>query len=168
MPGSRRRRRLRPPGFAAGTSAAAARASAARRCRRPARPPGGAAAAGRLPRSGLRVQPAHAARAAAAAGAAALGFDGGGGFGFGAPETVDFGRDSAPVAVRRSGPPGLVMLIVGLAAAAGGAKLGEMVTRNDTGRARGAGRPRRRGGADVGDGASSPSRSRRPRLPPRK
>jgi serine/threonine protein kinase len=57
---------------------------------------------------------------------------GSGGFGFGAPETVDFGRDSMPVAVPRSGPPGLLLLIIGLAAAAGGAKLGEIVTRNDT------------------------------------
>jgi serine/threonine protein kinase len=63
-------------------------------------------------------------------------FDGGGsfgsgGFGYGAPETVDFGRDSMPVSVRRSGPPGIVLLVVGVAAIVGGAKLGEIVTRND-------------------------------------
>jgi len=54
-----------------------------------------------------------------------------GGFGqggFGAPETVDFGRNSAPVIVRRSGPPGLVKLIVVVAGLAGGAYLGEKVT----------------------------------------
>jgi eukaryotic-like serine/threonine-protein kinase len=60
------------------------------------------------------------------------GYNNSGGFNaFGAPETVDFGRDSVPVARARSGPPGLLMLIVGLAAAAGGAKLGEFVTRAD-------------------------------------
>src|SRR6185295_13328532 len=54
-----------------------------------------------------------------------------GGFGqggFGAPETVDFGRNSAPVIVKRSGPPGLVKLIVVVAGLAGGAYLGEKVT----------------------------------------
>jgi serine/threonine protein kinase len=60
---------------------------------------------------------------------AAPAFDGGqGGFGF--PETVDFGRNSAPVVVRRSGPPGLIVLLVMLGGAAGGAKLGEIMTRN--------------------------------------
>jgi serine/threonine protein kinase len=48
-----------------------------------------------------------------------------------APDTVDFGRDSVPYQTRRSGPPGLLVLILGLAAAAGGAKLGEIATRND-------------------------------------
>jgi len=54
-----------------------------------------------------------------------------GGFGqggFGAPETVDFGRNSAPVIVKRSGPPGLVKLIVVVGGLAGGAWLGEKVT----------------------------------------
>jgi hypothetical protein len=52
------------------------------------------------------------------------------GFSFG-PETVDFGRYSEPVPVRSSGPPGLVVLIVMLAAMAGGAKVGEVITRPD-------------------------------------
>jgi eukaryotic-like serine/threonine-protein kinase len=52
------------------------------------------------------------------------------GFSFG-PETVDFGRYSEPVPMRRSGPPGLVVLIVMLAAMAGGAKLGQVITRPD-------------------------------------
>jgi hypothetical protein len=56
-------------------------------------------------------------------------FDSGGG-GFGFPETVDFGRNSAPIVVRRSGPPGLIVLLVMLGGAAGGAKLGEVMTRN--------------------------------------
>jgi hypothetical protein len=50
--------------------------------------------------------------------------------GFEVPQTIDFGA-SAPVAVRRSGPPGLLMLIFAIAGAVGGAKLGEVVTRND-------------------------------------
>ena len=55
-------------------------------------------------------------------------FDNGGGFGGGFPETVDFGRNSAPVIVRRSGPPGLVVLMTLIAGAAGGVWLGEKVT----------------------------------------
>jgi serine/threonine protein kinase len=98
----------------------------------PARPPGG------LPRPGgyldagfapaLHVPPAPPSVSA---------FDAPAPFGtgsfnaFSAPDTVDFGRDSVPVRIGRSGPPGLVLLILGLAAAAGGAKLGEIVTRND-------------------------------------
>jgi hypothetical protein len=54
-------------------------------------------------------------------------FEQGGGFG-GFPETVDFGRNSAPVIVKRSGPPGLVKLITMVAGLAGGAWLGEKVT----------------------------------------
>ena len=57
------------------------------------------------------------------------GFDQGGGFG-GFPETVDFGRGSAPVVVRRSGPPGFIVLMTLLAGAAGGVWLGEKVTHN--------------------------------------
>jgi serine/threonine protein kinase len=49
------------------------------------------------------------------------------------PETVDFGRGTAPVATlqRRSGPPGILVLILALSAAAGGAKLAQYVTRAD-------------------------------------
>ncbi len=48
------------------------------------------------------------------------------------PETVDFGRGTAPVQVmRRSGPPGLLVLILALGAAAGGAKLAHFVTLKD-------------------------------------
>jgi serine/threonine protein kinase len=50
--------------------------------------------------------------------------------GFEVPQTIDFGA-SAPVVVRRSGPPGLLMLIVAIAGAVGGAKLGEIATRGD-------------------------------------
>ena len=50
-----------------------------------------------------------------------------GGFG-GFPETVDFGRNSAPVIVKRSGPPGIIKLITVVAGLAGGAWLGEKVT----------------------------------------
>jgi serine/threonine protein kinase len=49
------------------------------------------------------------------------------GFG-GFPETVDFGRNSAPVVVKRSGPPGVVVLLTLVAGAAGGVWLGEKVT----------------------------------------
>jgi eukaryotic-like serine/threonine-protein kinase len=51
-------------------------------------------------------------------------------FGGGFPETVDFGRNSAPVVVRRSGPPGFVVLITLLLGAAGGVWLAEKVTHN--------------------------------------
>jgi eukaryotic-like serine/threonine-protein kinase len=51
--------------------------------------------------------------------------------GFTGPETVDFGRYSEPIVTKQKGPPGLVVLIVLLAALAGGAKLGEIVTRAD-------------------------------------
>jgi hypothetical protein len=47
------------------------------------------------------------------------------------PETIDFSADSQPLIVRRSGPPGLVVLIVLLGAMAGGAKLAHVVTRGD-------------------------------------
>ena len=47
------------------------------------------------------------------------------------PETIDFSADSQPLVVRRSGPPGLVVLIVLLGAMAGGAKLAHVVTRGD-------------------------------------
>jgi hypothetical protein len=47
------------------------------------------------------------------------------------PETIDFSADAQPLTVRRSGPPGLVVLIFLLAAAAGGAKLAHVVTRAD-------------------------------------
>jgi hypothetical protein len=64
---------------------------------------------------------------------AAPGFDmgqGSAGFGGGFPETVDFGRNSAPVVVRRSGPPGIIVLFTLIAGAAGGAWVGEKVTHN--------------------------------------
>ncbi|HWJ56465.1 MAG TPA: serine/threonine-protein kinase, partial [Vicinamibacterales bacterium] len=57
-------------------------------------------------------------------------YDQGGGFGGGFPETVDFGRNSAPIVVKRSGPPGFVVLLTLIAGAAGGAWLGEKVTHN--------------------------------------
>ncbi len=62
------------------------------------------------------------------------GFNPQGGFNLAPPETIDFGAgpDLAPaVAPRRSGPPGLVILIVLLGAAIGGAKLGQLATRAD-------------------------------------
>jgi eukaryotic-like serine/threonine-protein kinase len=60
------------------------------------------------------------------------GFNPQGGFNLAPPETIDFGADVAPVMVaRRSGPPGLVILIVLLGAAIGGAKLGQLATRAD-------------------------------------
>jgi len=55
---------------------------------------------------------------------------GGNGFGGGFPETVDFGRNSAPVIVRRGGPPGFVVLLTLAAGLFGGAWLGEKVTHN--------------------------------------
>src|SRR5450432_2236715 len=48
-----------------------------------------------------------------------------------APETIDFSADAQPLTIRRSGPPGLVVLIVLLGAVAGGAKLAHVVTRGD-------------------------------------
>jgi serine/threonine protein kinase len=45
------------------------------------------------------------------------------------PETFDFGAAPLSAKPRRSGPPGLLMLFVALAAAAGGAKLGQLATR---------------------------------------
>jgi serine/threonine protein kinase len=98
----------------------------------PALPPPGRMAG--LPRPGGYLDPGYAANLHLPPAPPQSSFEGGGGgFDFAAPETVDFGRDSVPVASARpsSGPPGIVMLIVGLAAAAGGAKLGEIVTRND-------------------------------------
>ena len=62
------------------------------------------------------------------------GFNPQGGFNLAPPDTIDFGAGSnlAPViAPRRSGPPGLVILIVLLGAAIGGAKLGQLATRAD-------------------------------------
>lgn len=54
------------------------------------------------------------------------------GFNLAPPETIDFGADVAPVVTaRRAGPPGLVILIVLLGAAIGGAKLGQLATRAD-------------------------------------
>jgi len=44
---------------------------------------------------------------------------------------LDFGVDAQPLAPRRSGPPGLVVLIFLLGAMAGGAKLAHLVTRGD-------------------------------------
>jgi len=60
------------------------------------------------------------------------GFNPQSGFNLAPPETIDFGADMAPVtATRRSGPPGLVILIVLLGAAIGGAKLAQLATRAD-------------------------------------
>jgi hypothetical protein len=60
------------------------------------------------------------------------GFNPGSGFNLAPPETIDFGADPAPMtAPRRSGPPGLVTLIVLLGAAIGGAKLAQLATRAD-------------------------------------
>ncbi len=60
------------------------------------------------------------------------GFNPQGGFNLAPPATIDFGADVAPmVTARRSGPPGLVILIVLLGAAIGGAKLGQLATRAD-------------------------------------
>jgi len=53
----------------------------------------------------------------------------GGGFG-GFPDTVDFGRNSAPVVVRRSGPPGIIVLLTLIAGAVGGAWVAEKLTHN--------------------------------------
>jgi hypothetical protein len=60
------------------------------------------------------------------------GFNPQSGFNLAPPETIDFGAEVAPVVTaRRSGPPGLVILIVLLGAAIGGAKLGQLATRAD-------------------------------------
>ena len=48
-----------------------------------------------------------------------------------APETIDFAADAQPLTVRRSGPPGLLVLVFLLGAMAGGAKLAHVVTRAD-------------------------------------
>jgi hypothetical protein len=47
------------------------------------------------------------------------------------PDTIDFAADAQPLVVRRSGPPGLLVLVVLLGAMAGGAKLAHVVTRGD-------------------------------------
>jgi hypothetical protein len=47
------------------------------------------------------------------------------------PETIDFSASLPAMPARRSGPPGLLFLIVMLGAAAGGAKLAHVVTRGD-------------------------------------
>ncbi len=60
------------------------------------------------------------------------GFNPGSGFNLAPPETIDFGADPVPLtAPRRSGPPGLVTLIVLVGAAIGGAKLAQLATRAD-------------------------------------
>jgi hypothetical protein len=48
-----------------------------------------------------------------------------------APETIDFGTGSQPVVIKRFGPPKFVVLAVLIAAAAGGARLAHVVTRED-------------------------------------
>ncbi|HEY7372676.1 MAG TPA: serine/threonine-protein kinase [Polyangia bacterium] len=84
-----------------------------------------------LPRPGGYLDPSYGANLhLPPAPPAAPAFDQGGGFGGGFPETVDFGRNSAPVVVRRSGPPGIVVLLTLIAGAAGGAWLAEKVTHN--------------------------------------
>jgi hypothetical protein len=85
-----------------------------------------------LPRPGGYLEPGYAANLhMPPAPPSAPAFDSGGnGFGGGFPETVDFGRNSAPVVVKRSGPPGFIVLLTLLAGAAGGAWLGEKVTHN--------------------------------------
>jgi serine/threonine protein kinase len=84
-----------------------------------------------LPRPGGYLEPSYGVglRMPPAPPAAAV-FDPAGGFGGGFPETVDFGRNSAPVVVRRSGPPGIIVLLTLIAGAVGGAMLGERVTRS--------------------------------------
>jgi len=86
-----------------------------------------------LPRPGGYLDPAYGAnlRPPPAPPIAPAAYDPGGGFGGGFPETVDFGRNSQPVMVRRSGPPGIVVLLTLIAGAAGGVWLGEKVTHND-------------------------------------
>jgi hypothetical protein len=82
-----------------------------------------------LPRPGGYLEPGHGANLHMPPAPPALN-PGGNGFGGGFPETVDFGRNSAPVIVKRSGPPGIVVLLTLIAGAAGGAWLGEKVTHN--------------------------------------
>jgi serine/threonine protein kinase len=94
-------------------------------------PPPGRHQQASLPRPGGYLDPAYGANlhmppAPPPAPAFGSGNNGFGGF----PETVDFGRHSAPVVVRRSGPPGFVVLLTLLAGAAGGAWLGEKLTHN--------------------------------------
>jgi eukaryotic-like serine/threonine-protein kinase len=99
---------------------------------------------GALPRPGGYLAPggfSPAVRAPAAPAPAAressgynfnTGFNPNVGFNLAPPETIDFGADTIPVAeTRRSGPPGLVILIVLIGAAIGGAKLGQLATRAD-------------------------------------
>jgi len=87
-----------------------------------------------LPRPGGYLEPGYGAGSnlhLPPAPPVAPGFDqGNNGFGGGFPETVDFGRNSAPVIVKRRGPPGIVVLLTLIAGAAGGAWLGEKVTHN--------------------------------------
>ncbi|HMF41693.1 MAG TPA: protein kinase, partial [Polyangia bacterium] len=85
-----------------------------------------------LPRPGGYLDPSYGANLhMPPAPPAPPAFDhGNNGFGGGFPETVDFGRNSAPVVIRRSGPPGLVVLLTLIAGAAGGVWLGEKVTHN--------------------------------------
>jgi serine/threonine protein kinase len=93
-------------------------------------PPGRPGGIPALPRPGGYLDPAYGANLHMPPPAPpAPAFDNGGGFG-GFPETVDFGRNSAPVVVRRSGPPGIVVLLTLIAGAAGGVWLGEKVTHN--------------------------------------
>jgi serine/threonine protein kinase len=80
-----------------------------------------------LPRPGGYLDPAYGQNLHVPPAPPAPAFDQGG-FGGGFPETVDFGRNSSPVIVKRSGPPGLVKLIVVVAGLAGGAWVGEKVT----------------------------------------
>jgi serine/threonine protein kinase len=47
------------------------------------------------------------------------------------PETIDFSMNAQPLVVRRSGPPGLLVLVFLLGAMAAGAKLAHVVTRGD-------------------------------------
>ena len=48
-----------------------------------------------------------------------------------APDTIDFEAQGPPIRARRSGPPGLLVLVTLLGAMAGGAKLAQVVTRGD-------------------------------------
>jgi serine/threonine protein kinase len=86
---------------------------------------------GGLPRPGGYLDPAYGANLhLPPAPPAPSPFEPGGGNGFGGgfPETVDFGRNSAPVIVRRSGPPTFVVLLTLAVGLAGGVWLGEKVT----------------------------------------
>jgi serine/threonine protein kinase len=83
-----------------------------------------------LPRPGGYLDPGHGANLHLPPAPPPSPFEQGG-FGqggFGAPETVDFGRNSGPMIVKRSGPPGIIKLITIVAGLAGGAWLGEKVT----------------------------------------